>query len=100
MHWIDAGIFIVYMIALLGVGMWFMRKNASTDDYFVGGRPWVRYTSDSRWSQRTWVADSPSVLGGLGFVMGLSGSWMLFTGLVGAWLAAVFLIPKVYTHGT
>ncbi len=34
-------------------------------------------------------------LGGLGFVMGLSGSWMLFTGLIGAWLAAVFLIPKI-----
>lgn len=34
-------------------------------------------------------------LGGLGFVMGLSGSWMLFTGLIGAWLAAVLLIPKV-----
>jgi SSS family solute:Na+ symporter len=35
-------------------------------------------------------------LGGLGFVMGLSGSWMLFTGLVGAWLSAVLLIPKIY----
>lgn len=34
-------------------------------------------------------------LGGLGFVMGISGSWMLFTGLIGAWLAAVFLIPKI-----
>ena len=34
-------------------------------------------------------------LGGLGFVIGISGSWMLFTGLLGAWLAAVFLIPKV-----
>ncbi len=29
-------------------------------------------------------------LGGLGFVMGISGSWMLFTGLVGAWLSAIF----------
>lgn len=28
--------------------------------------------------------------------MGLAGSWLLFTGLVGAWLAIVFLIPKVY----
>ncbi len=35
-------------------------------------------------------------LGGLGFTMGLSGSWMLFTGLIGAWLSAVLLIPKVY----
>lgn len=35
-------------------------------------------------------------LGGLGFTMGLSGSWMLFTGLIGAWLSAVLLIPKIY----
>ena len=35
-------------------------------------------------------------LGGLGFVIGLSGSWMLFTGLIGAWISAVLLIPKVY----
>lgn len=35
-------------------------------------------------------------LGGVGFTMGLSGSWLLFTGLIGAWLSAVFLIPKVY----
>jgi len=34
-------------------------------------------------------------LGGLGFVMGLSGTWLLFTGLIGAWLSAVLLIPKV-----
>lgn len=34
-------------------------------------------------------------LGGLGFVMGLSGSWMLFTGLIGAWLSAVLVIPRV-----
>lgn len=39
-------------------------------------------------------------LGGLGFVMGLSGSWMLFTGLIGAWLSAVFLIPKVSKLGS
>ena len=35
-------------------------------------------------------------LGGLGFIMGISGSWMLFTGLLGAWLSAVFLIPRIY----
>src|SRR5690606_2983544 len=35
-------------------------------------------------------------LGGLGFTMGISGSWMLFTGLIGAWLAAVLLIPRVH----
>jgi SSS family solute:Na+ symporter len=38
-------------------------------------------------------------LGGLGFVMGLSGSWLLFTGLIGAWMAGVLLIPKVFQLG-
>ena len=38
-------------------------------------------------------------LGGVGFLMGLSGSWLLFTGLLGAWLAAVLLIPKVWRLG-
>jgi SSS family solute:Na+ symporter len=27
--------------------------------------------------------------------MGLAGSWLLFTGLVGAWLSAVFIIPRI-----
>ena len=38
-------------------------------------------------------------LGGLGFVMGLSASWLLFSGLIGAWLAAVFLVPRVKALG-
>lgn len=37
-------------------------------------------------------------LGGLGFVIGIAGSWMLFTGLIGAWLSAVILIPKVKSN--
>ncbi len=35
-------------------------------------------------------------LGGLGFIMGVAGSWLLFTGLIGAWMAGVFLIPRVF----
>lgn len=99
MYWIDAGIFIFYMIALLGVGLWFMRKNASTDDYFVGGRG-MSAGHIGLSVVATDVGGGFSIgLGGLGFVMGLSGSWMLFTGLLGAWLAAVLLIPRVYGLG-
>lgn len=99
MHWIDAGIFIFYMLALLGVGLWFMRKNASADDYFVGGRG-MSAGHIGLSVVATDVGGGFSIgLGGLGFVMGLSGSWMLFTGLLGAWLAAVLLIPRVYDLG-
>ncbi|WP_115869110.1 sodium:solute symporter family protein [Marinoscillum furvescens] len=95
MHWIDLLVFVIYMIAMLGVGFFFLNKNKSTDDYYVGGR------SMSSWHVglsvvATDVGGGFSIgLGGLGFTMGLSGSWMLFTGLLGAWLAAVILIPRL-----
>jgi len=83
------------MIVMLGVGAFFLNKNKSTDDYYVGGR------SMSAWHVglsvvATDVGGGFSIgLGGLGFTMGLSGSWMLFTGLIGSWLAAVILIPRL-----
>lgn len=99
MHWIDISIFIVYMLAMLGVGMYFYGQNKTKDDYYVGGR------NIGSWHiglsvVATDVGGGFSIgLGGLGFTIGLSGSWMLFTGLLGAWLASVFLIPKVFALG-
>jgi SSS family solute:Na+ symporter len=83
------------MLLMLGVGYYFMHQNKNQDDYFVGGR------NIGSWHiglsvVATDVGGGFSVgLGGLGFVMGISGSWMLFTGLLGAWLAGVFLIPRI-----
>lgn len=95
MHIIDIGIFIVYLLAMLGVGFYFMRKNTSTDDYYVGGRK-LNSLHIGLSVVATDVGGGFSIgLGGLGFTMGLSGSWLLFTGLLGAWLSGVLLIPKV-----
>jgi len=99
MHWIDLIIFVVYMLAMLWVGHYFLKKNKSASDYYVGGR------DIGKWHiglsvVATDVGGGFSIgLGGLGFTMGISGSWMLFTGLIGAWLAAVFLVPKIYDIG-
>ncbi|MBI1183098.1 sodium:solute symporter family protein [bacterium] len=95
MHIIDISIFILYTVVMLGIGFFFLKRNSTTEDYFVGGR-----------SMKSWhiglsvvatdVGGGFSIgLGGLGFTMGLSGSWMLFTGLIGAWLSAVLLIPTI-----
>ena len=95
MHIIDISIFTVYLIAMLGVGFYFMRKNKSTDDYYVGGRK-LNSLHIGLSVVATDVGGGFSIgLGGLGFTMGLSGSWLLFTGLLGAWLSGVLLIPKV-----
>jgi SSS family solute:Na+ symporter len=96
MHWIDLSIFILYMLAMLGVGFYFMKRNKDTDDYFVGGRKMGSWHIGLS-VVATDVGGGFSIgLGGLGFIMGIAGSWMLFTGLIGAWLSAVFLIPKVF----
>lgn len=81
---------------MLWVGYYFLNKNHSKDDYYVGGRN-MSAGHIGLSVVATDVGGGFSIgLGGLGFVMGLSGSWMLFTGLLGAWLSAVWLIPKVY----
>lgn len=81
---------------MLGVGFYFSKKNKTNEDYYVGGRK-MKASHIGLSVVATDVGGGFSIgLGGLGFVMGLSGSWMLFTGLIGAWISAVFLIPKVY----
>lgn len=95
MSWIDISIFFLYLLAMLGVGFYFMKKNNSTEDYFVGGRK-LNSLHIGLSVAATDVGGGFSIgLGGLGFTMGLSGSWLLFTGLLGAWISAVILIPKV-----
>jgi Na+/proline symporter len=38
MHWIDYLIFVVYMLAMLGVGLYFFNKNKTAEDFYVSGR--------------------------------------------------------------
>jgi len=95
MHWIDILVFIIYFSAMLAVGIFFFKKNKNVEDYYVGGR------SLGSWHiglsvVATDVGGGFSIgLGGLGFSLGIAGSWMLFTGLIGAWLSAVVLIPII-----
>lgn len=97
---IDILIFALYMVIVLGVGIYYFTRNKSHEDYYVAGR------SISSWHNglsvvATDVGGGFSIgLGGLGFTMGLSGSWLLFTGLIGAWMASAWLIPKVYSLAT
>ncbi|MFO8021791.1 MAG: sodium:solute symporter family protein [Perlabentimonas sp.] len=94
MHIVDLSIFVLYMIFVLGIGYYFLKKNKNADDFYVGGRKMSSFHVGLS-VVATDVGGGFSIgLGGLGFLMGLAGSWMLFTGLIGAWLSAVVLIPK------
>ncbi len=95
MHVLDYVIFGTYFLGILYVGYYYFKKNNSKEDYYVGGRN-ISAGHVGLSIAATDVGGGFSVgLGGLGFTMGLSGSWLLFTGLVGAWIAAVFTVPKL-----
>lgn len=95
MHFIDYIIVIVYLTAVFLVGVYFYLKNKDHEDYYVGGRK-IKPFHVGLSVVATDVGGGFSIgLGGLGYVMGLSASWLLFTGLLGAWLSAVLIIPKL-----
>lgn len=95
MHIIDLLIIAAYLIVILGVGFYFFRKNKDIDEYYVGGRSLSSFHIGLS-VVATDVGGGFSIgLGGLGFIMGVSGSWLLFTGLIGAWMSGIFLIPLV-----
>ena len=95
MHIVDYLIFLAYFSLILYIGFYFYRKNQTKEDYYVGGRN-IPASHVGMSIVATDVGGGFSIgLGGLGFVMGISGSWLLFTGLVGAWLAAVLIIPRI-----
>lgn len=95
---LDYIIFALYMAGVLGVGFYHFRRNTDAEDYYVGGRK-LGAGHVGLSVVATDVGGGFSIgLGGLGFTMGLAGSWLLFTGLVGAWLSAVLIIPRIKTR--
>ncbi len=95
MFWLDYLIFAIYMVGILSIGYYHFRRNKSEEDYYVGNRE-IPPTALGLSIVATDVGGGFSIgLGGVGFLMGLAGSWLLFTGLIGAWFTAVFLIPRI-----
>jgi len=83
------------MGGVLSIGFYHFRRNKSTEDYYVGSRS-IKSHHVGLSIVATDVGGGFSIgLGGVGFLMGLSGTWLLFTGLVGAWLTAVLIIPRI-----
>ncbi|MFP4498288.1 MAG: sodium:solute symporter [Vulcanimicrobiota bacterium] len=95
MQFLDYLVFAIYMVGVLAIGVYYYFQNKNAEDYYVGGRK-MSPSHVGISIVATDVGGGFSIgLGGVGFLMGLSGSWLLFTGLIGAWLSAVFIIPRI-----
>ena len=38
LHWLDIFAIVIYLLSLIIMGIYFSKKNKSTEEYFVGGR--------------------------------------------------------------
>ena len=86
-------IFILYLLCLLGVGVWTFRMNKTQEDYLLAGRklgPWVTAFSERASGESAWLL---LALPGAAISVGLGESWAvigIILGIISSW----FLIAK------
>jgi len=97
MKFIDYFILLAYGLGLIAFAYFVSRrKNTDQDEEFYLGSKNLGAGHIGLSVAATDVGGGFSIgLGALGFTLGLSGSWLLFTGLVGALLSSIILIPRL-----
>ena len=86
----------VYLIAMLGVGVWFANKNNSVDDFYLGGRklgPFVTAMSAEASDMSSWLLMG---LPGVAYLSGLAeASWTAIGLAVGTYLNWLIVARRI-----
>ena len=91
----------VYLIAMLGVGVWFSKRNNSVDDFYLGGRklgPFVTAMSAEANDMSSWLLMG---LPGVAYLSGLAeASWTAIGLAVGTYLNWLIVARRIrrYSH--
>ncbi len=86
-------IFILYLVFLLGVGVWTFKFNKTQEDYLLAGRklgPWVTAFSERASGESAWLL---LALPGAAITVGLGESWTVL-GIILGIIASWFLIAQ------
>lgn len=88
----------IYLLAMLGVGIYFSKKDLSHNDYFLGGNKLPGWAL--AFSERATGESAYMFLGAIGFiyVAGLSGIWILSGMLLGVVASWLFLSKRFMTE--
>ncbi len=86
---------IVYMVTLLGIGLWASRRTRDEDDFYLGGRrlgPWMAAISANASSSSAWSLVGVS---GAAYAWGLSALWLMISVVAGMLLAWLYVAPRL-----
>src|SRR5690625_4394052 len=91
----DIAVVLAYLVAMIGFGVWGMRRARSQEDYLVAGRRLgpIMYTG----TLAAVVLGGASTVGGvgLGYEFGLSGMWLVFCIGLGIIALSLLFAPKI-----
>ena len=91
----------VYLLAMLGVGVWFANKNRSVDDFYLGGRklgPFVTAMSAEASDMSSWMLMG---LPGVAYLTGLAeAGWTALGLVIGTYLNWLIVARRIrrYSH--
>lgn len=87
--------FVIYLVAMLAVGVFFFRRTGTLEDYLLGGRGlnrWVTALSAQASDMSGWLLMG---LPGAVFLHGLGETWIAIGLLAGTWLNWQFVAPAL-----
>ena len=91
----------IYLLAMLGVGVWFAKKNRSVDDFYLGGRklgPFVTAMSAEASDMSSWLLMG---LPGVAYLTGLAeAGWTALGLVIGTYLNWLIVARRIrrYSH--
>lgn len=92
---------VIYLVAMLGVGVWFAKKNNSVDDFYLGGRklgPFVTAMSAEASDMSSWLLMG---LPGVAYLTGLAeASWTAIGLAVGTYLNWLIVARRLRRYST
>lgn len=89
MHWLDWIIIGVFLLSMIGVGIYFTKRaGRNVDSFFVSGRSLKWYVAGASMVATGFAADTPLWVGSLVRQYGLHAVWQYWAPLIGVSLAA------------
>lgn len=92
-------IVIVYLLAMIAIGIWSKRNANKVDDFFVAGRRGSTLLITGSLLATIIGASATVGMAGLGFTRGLTGAWWILVGTVGLIILSFLFAAKVRSYG-
>ena len=93
MTWIDYLVLILYFAAMIGIGLWSMRRVKGQEDYFMGGRGFGKLLQTFAAFGAGTGAHEPVTVGRTVWTSGLSGAW---SALMWLFVTPIYWITAVW----